>query len=81
MKRILVPTMLASILALASACNPVLGDRCNPQLFEDECGDGNACVYPSGCGVAYCCPPAGRITASSPAHCMACPADDAGTVD
>jgi hypothetical protein len=54
------PTMTRIFVAFligAAACHPSMGERCNPLLFEDECGSGLACTYPPNCGVAFCCPP------------------------
>ena len=32
------------------------GDRCNPNLSHDECGDGLHCTQPVDCPENYCCP-------------------------
>jgi hypothetical protein len=79
---------VALLLFVAAGCHPAEGERCNPLLFNDECTAGNAslqCTYPTGCGVAYCCPIHG--TSSNP-NCQACPGDggvdasvDASTTD
>lgn len=50
--------VLLVLLALSvGACSRERGERCNPSSFEDECGAGLTCVYPTGpmSGVAYCC--------------------------
>jgi hypothetical protein len=75
---------LASVFALTGCGAPSLGERCNPLLFSvsDQCQAGLSCVYPKGCGVAYCCPTTG--TSNEP-NCQACPSDagvsDASTTD
>jgi hypothetical protein len=79
-------TILGIAFALTLAgCKPDEGERCNPLLFNDECHsakNGLSCVYPPGCGVAYCCAVAagGAITSADP-HCQACATDDAGSTD
>jgi hypothetical protein len=65
-----------------SACNQGAGERCNPLQFTDECDKGLMCVYPPGCGVAYCCPPV--LMSTEPGdipNCRACDPDDGGTTD
>jgi hypothetical protein len=70
--------LLIVALALgAAACNPGLGERCNPLLFNDACQDNTKCVYPDNCGVAYCCPMGPNDVPS----CQACPAPDGGSGD
>lgn len=72
------------VLLVGTGCEPGLGERCNPQLFSDECAAGNAslsCVYPANCGVAFCCPTSGSTTDP---NCQACPGDggvDASSTD
>jgi hypothetical protein len=50
-------------------CNRERGERCNPLLFEDECGSGLSCQYPTNCAVAVCCPPSGMTNANVPPGC------------
>jgi hypothetical protein len=38
------------------------GDRCNPSLSHDECGNGLACRQPTDCPENYCCPTSGDIS-------------------
>jgi hypothetical protein len=65
--------IVISMLALAfAACAPGEGERCNPLAFNDECGTGLSCLYPANCGVAYCCPPADKVIAATPATCQVC---------
>jgi hypothetical protein len=73
MKRLLAP-MLATLFfaALVAGCHPGEGERCNPMLFTDECPTNLACIYPEGCGVAYCCPNSGP---SAEPNCQPCSAD------
>lgn len=61
-----------------SACTPGAGQRCNPLQFTSDCDKGFSCVYPAGCGVAYCCPDDGQ---SSNANCQPCPTGDGGSSD
>jgi hypothetical protein len=68
---------LGLLIALAG-CHPGEGERCNPLLFNDECTGGLKCIYPTNCGVAYCCPPPELMSAAS-GNCQACPDLDAGT--
>jgi hypothetical protein len=42
--------------AALAACHPREGQRCNPLSFNDDCGGGLTCLYPPGCGIAFCCP-------------------------
>ncbi len=72
MTRILALLALAFVLA---GCHPGEGERCNPMLFTDECNSGFACTYPTGCGVAFCCPTSGQ---SSNPNCQACSTGDGG---
>lgn len=67
--------------AVAGCTGPGQGERCNPLLFSDECSGGNSCQTPTGCAVAYCCPPPDKVTASTSPNCRVCPTDDAGTTD
>jgi hypothetical protein len=60
------------------ACNPDLGERCNPMRFVDNCEHGTACIYPPNCGVAFCCPTDGF--GNNP-NCQPCPPLDGGATD
>jgi hypothetical protein len=65
------------LLLAVAGCDPSEGDRCNPLLFNDDCTSaGLVCVYPPNCGVAFCCPPADKMTAQTSPHCGACPGPD-----
>jgi hypothetical protein len=72
---------LGALLLAGASCTPAEGERCNPLRFNDECGSGLQCTYPKGCGVAYCCPPADKITPQTVSTCQACPLPDAGAAD
>ena len=46
---------IAALLLAAAGCSPGKGERCNPLLFNDECGPdhtGLACTVPANCAVA-----------------------------
>ena len=86
MLRILAKLAFIASLSVLAACKPGPGDRCNPLLFNDDCHDSTnnlMCVYPSYCGVAYCCPvdADGGLLPSSNPNCQSCPNLDAGTTD
>jgi hypothetical protein len=68
---------LGAVLMLAAGCTPGVGVRCNPALFEDECGSNAACTIPPSCVVAVCCPRV--ITSTSGPACQPCATDDAGS--
>ena len=73
---------ITTLLLAGVGCNPGEGDRCNPLLFNDECGSVKLpCTYPPNCGVAYCCPTPDKVTPSTSSNCLACATDDAGTTD
>jgi hypothetical protein len=65
--------LLAMVGASAGGCLPPdfgggsEGDRCNPLLSHNECGDGLACMQPTDCPESYCCPTSGT---SSNAFCQ-----------
>lgn len=63
---------LFALVALLGACTPGEGERCNPLQFSNDCNSGFQCVYPTNCGVAYCCPTNGSST--NP-NCQSCPGD------
>jgi hypothetical protein len=53
-------------LALVVGCDQgAEGDRCNPSLSHDECGNGLACTQPANCPENYCCPTSGPISSQS----------------
>ena len=66
---------ISAVLFLLAGCTPTEGQRCNPEQFTSDCNSGFACVYPTNCAVAYCCP---TTRASTNPNCQACPAADAG---
>ena len=69
-----------SALVVAACDSGGEGDRCNPDLSHDECGDGLSCQQPGTCVESYCCP--SDLATSSNPYCngQACPAasTDAG---
>jgi hypothetical protein len=70
----------AGLLALGDGCDGGReGDRCNPLLSHDECGNGLSCQQPSTCAENYCCP--SPASASSNPYCngAACPPADGGS--
>ncbi len=76
--------MIAASLFITTfaACHLEEGDRCNPLQFSDPCNPGAtglSCVYPSNCGVAYCCP--AKVTAQSDPNCQPCAGPDGGSGD
>jgi hypothetical protein len=74
--------LLALLFAAAGCKHPGEGERCNPMLFTDQCGT-LSCVYPQGCGVAFCCPvdADGGVVPNTTLTCQPCPTDDASTSD
>ena len=80
--------LMAIALASTGGCDQGgEGDRCNPFLSHDECGDGLVCSGPSTnyplpgtCVENYCCPT--NPTKSSIPYCngtdTTCPSPDAG---
>ena len=63
--------VLAAGALAAPACGSTEeGERCLPEAYADECGDGLTCGVPENCVAAVCCPTDGSST--DPA-CAACP--------
>jgi hypothetical protein len=64
LSRALVVAVASALTIGAVGCQPGVGEgeRCNPFLSHDECGDGLMCTNPSyaptgaTCGESYCCP-------------------------
>jgi hypothetical protein len=70
MTRLFATLGLTMLLLAGTACRPNVGERCNPLQFNvsGQCSAGLSCLYPTNCGVAFCCPP--ETAASTPAMCL-----------
>src|SRR5512140_1514762 len=71
---------LGSLLVpLANGCDGGReGERCNPALSHDDCGDGLTCQQPTACAENYCCPADPTKSTSPTCNGAGCPAVDAG---
>jgi hypothetical protein len=76
---LLLASTIAGISIIANGCDGGgEGDRCNPNLSHNDCGEGLTCMQPATCVESYCCP-SDPSTSSNPfCNGQACPAVDGG---
>ena len=68
----------AGMVALGNGCDGGReGERCNPFLSHNECGDGLSCQQPGTCAENYCCPTPATSSANPSCNGTGCPAGDA----